>query len=79
MFDNIDGNRDASQIGLDASNPVDFKTIYDAAMQMLFKISYRIVNDEAVYGYIWSVADNLRAGGAKLAFEVMMLMTRNIH
>lgn len=48
MFDNIDGNRDASQIGLDASNPVDFKTIYDAAMQMLFKISYRIVNDEEV-------------------------------
>ena len=48
MFDNIDGNRDASQIGLDASNPVDFKTIYDAAMQMLFKISYRIVTDEEV-------------------------------
>ena len=27
----------------------------------------------------WTVADNLRAGGAKLAFEVMNLMTRNIH
>lgn len=31
---------------LDASNPFDFKVIYDASMQMLFKISFRIVNDE---------------------------------
>ena len=31
---------------LNASNPVDFKTIYDECMQMLFKVSFRIVNDE---------------------------------
>ncbi len=31
---------------LKASNPVDFKIIYGATMQMLFKISFRIVNDE---------------------------------
>lgn len=31
---------------LAAANPVDFKKIYDATFQMLFKISYRIVNDE---------------------------------
>jgi len=31
---------------LNAANPFDFKVIYDASMQMLFKISYRIVNDE---------------------------------
>lgn len=31
---------------LNAANPADFKKIYDATMQMLFKISYRIVNDE---------------------------------
>ncbi len=31
---------------LNAANPVDFKTIYNETMQMLFKISYRIVNDE---------------------------------
>lgn len=31
---------------LKASNPVDFRIIYNETMQMLFKISYRIVNDE---------------------------------
>ncbi|MCQ2592517.1 MAG: RNA polymerase sigma factor [Treponema sp.] len=33
-------------VALNAGNPADFKTIYDSSMQMLFKISYRIVNDE---------------------------------
>lgn len=31
---------------LNAADPVDFKTIYAETMQMLYKISYRIVNDE---------------------------------
>src|SRR5574344_38925 len=31
---------------LNAANPADFKVIYDATMQMLYRISYRIVNDE---------------------------------
>ena len=31
---------------LNAADSVVFKTIYSATMQMLFKISYRIVNDE---------------------------------
>ena len=31
---------------LEAANPADFKKIYDETMQLLFKISYRIVNDE---------------------------------
>lgn len=31
---------------LKASNPSDFKIIYGETMQMLFKIAYRIVNDE---------------------------------
>ncbi|MBD5442690.1 MAG: RNA polymerase sigma factor [Treponema sp.] len=31
---------------LNAASPADFKVIYDATMQMLFRISYRIVNDE---------------------------------
>lgn len=31
---------------LNAGNDADFKTIYDATMQLLFRISYRIVNDE---------------------------------
>lgn len=31
---------------LNAGNPADFKKIYDATMQMLFKVSFRIVNDE---------------------------------
>lgn len=41
----------------------------------------RIRQDVSVENGIsyWSVADNLRASGAKLAFEVMKLMTRNVH
>ena len=31
---------------LNAGNPNDFKKIYDASMQMLFRISCKIVNDE---------------------------------
>ena len=31
---------------MNAGNPVDFKKIYDATMQMLFKVAYRVVNDE---------------------------------
>jgi len=45
VFNNIETNEvNASQ--LNAGNPVDFKTIYNECMQMLFKVSYRIVNDE---------------------------------
>ena len=46
MFGNIVGNQQEENISLNAGNPVDFKKIYDATMQMLFKVSYRIVNDE---------------------------------
>ena len=46
MFDNIVGNQQDENVALNAANPVDFKKIYDATMQMLFKVSYRIVNDE---------------------------------
>lgn len=31
---------------LHAADPKDFKKIYDTTMQLLFKISYRVVNDE---------------------------------
>ena len=31
---------------LNAGDPADFRKIYDATMQMLFKVSFRIVNDE---------------------------------
>lgn len=31
---------------LNAANPADFKTIYDETMEMLFKISFKIVNDQ---------------------------------
>lgn len=33
-------------LSLNAGNPADFKKIYDECMGMLYKISYRIVNDE---------------------------------
>ena len=31
---------------LDASNPLDFRKIYEETMQMLYRISFRIVNEE---------------------------------
>ncbi|MBP3417259.1 MAG: RNA polymerase sigma factor [Spirochaetaceae bacterium] len=43
MFGFSDGNTDS---GLNAANPSDFRKIYDGAMQMLYKVSYRIVGDE---------------------------------
>ncbi len=43
MFGFSDGNTGDS---LNAANPSDFRKIYDGAMQMLYKVSYRIVNDE---------------------------------
>ena len=46
MFNNIIGNQQEENVALNAANPVDFKKIYDATMQMLFKVAYRIVNDE---------------------------------
>ena len=46
MFDNIEQGQNEIQVAINAGNPADFKTIYDECMQMLFKISYRIVNDE---------------------------------
>ena len=46
MFNTIEDGQSGIQVALNAGNPRDFKTIYDASMQMLFKISYRIVNDE---------------------------------
>ena len=46
MLTKVDEGQQELQVALNAGNPVDFRTIYDASMQMLFKISYRIVNDE---------------------------------
>lgn len=41
----MDGQTDNSK-PLNAADPHDFKRIYDETMQMLYKISFRIVNDE---------------------------------
>ena len=46
MFNNIEDGQNGIQVAVNAGNPADFKTIYDECMQMLFKISFRIVNDE---------------------------------
>ena len=43
-----EGNLSEIQVALNAGNSADFNKIYAASMQMLFKISYRIVNDEEV-------------------------------
>lgn len=45
VFNTIDVQTDYS-VTLNAADSADFKTIYDETMQMLFKVSYRIVNDE---------------------------------
>ena len=46
MFINGEGKEDGLSIALNAGNPADFRKLYDASMQMLFKISFKIVNDE---------------------------------
>ncbi len=48
MFNNEEENLSEIQVALNAGNSADFNKIYAASMQMLFKISYRIVNDEEV-------------------------------
>lgn len=44
MFSEIEKGSSAHSVN--ASDPNDFKKIYDATMQLLFKISNKIVNDE---------------------------------
>ncbi len=44
VFNNISESGVSSPVN--AGNPSDFKMIYDTSMQMLFRISFRIVNDE---------------------------------
>ena len=46
MFSKVEDNQSGISVALNAGNPADFRAIYDECMQMLFKISYRIVNDE---------------------------------
>ena len=65
MFNNITGNQQESNEALCAGNPVDFKKIYDATMQMLFKVSYRIVNDEEAAEIDALVAERTAAKKAK--------------
>ncbi len=45
MFGN---NKEAAEEiqALNCADPADFKKLYDATMDLLFKVSYRIVNDE---------------------------------
>ncbi|MDE5898443.1 MAG: RNA polymerase sigma factor [Treponemataceae bacterium] len=46
MFSDNKESQPAVLKPLNAADPADFKTIYAETMQMLYKISYRIVNDE---------------------------------
>lgn len=46
MFNSVEGNQKEVTVAINAGNPSDFKKIYDECMQMLFKVSFRIVNDE---------------------------------
>lgn len=44
MFNDTD--EDQLQKPLNAADPIDFRTIYNETMQLLYKVSWRIVNDE---------------------------------
>lgn len=46
MFTTVERNQADGNRQLNAGNEADFKIIYNATMQLLFRISYRIVNDE---------------------------------
>lgn len=46
MFNSVEGSQKSVELAVNAGNPSDFKKIYDECMQMLFKVSFRIVNDE---------------------------------
>lgn len=46
MFRNIEEDQQNPAVSVNAADPADFRKIYDATMQVLFKVSYRIVNDE---------------------------------
>ncbi len=45
MFSNYSEVPEAKE-QINCADPQDFKKVYDATMQLLFKVSYRIVNDE---------------------------------
>lgn len=44
----MEGQEKMDSTQINAGNPSDFKKIYDECMQLLFKVSYRIVYDEEV-------------------------------
>lgn len=48
MFSSIEETQDSVLVPVNAGKPADFKKIYDTSMQMLFRISFKIVNDEEV-------------------------------
>lgn len=68
-FITMDGQKEF-QTPLNAANPADFKKIYNETMQMLFKISFRIVNDEEAAEDL--VHDSLiKANEKKLTFPTI--------
>lgn len=46
MFNSVDEDQREISKAINAGDQADFKAIYDECMQLLFKISYKIVNDE---------------------------------
>lgn len=46
MFNTEEGSQENQIVGLNAKDEKDFRKIYDATMTILYKVSYRIVNDE---------------------------------
>lgn len=46
MFNHVETNQNLEVSSVNAGKPADFKKIYDECMLMLFKVSFRIVNDE---------------------------------
>ena len=56
---------------IDCADPQDFKKVYDATMQLLFKVSYRIVNDEEAASGVVSI---MVVGLVMLATGILSLL-----
>ena len=64
----ISNNVEASEKPLNAANSADFRRIYNETMILLFKVSWRIVNDEDAAEDI--VHDSyIKASEKKMSFD----------
>lgn len=46
MFNDLESRSNAEQNAINCADPKDFKAVYNETMSLLYKVSYKIVNDE---------------------------------